>query len=102
MIGFNGAGNVLLTNKICAEEHEGIWRPRDIALRAPFSRWAAFTRRRGRRGDRWKERRRWRFWIRVETVIVWFNKSDGSDVGSKSNAFGRRLADTMLEGIHRD
>ena len=105
MICFDGAGNVLLTNKISAEEHERIWRSGDVALRAALSGWAAFTRRRSRCGDRRKERRCWRFRIRVETVIFWFNKSDRSDVGSKSNAFGRRLADTvitMLERIHRD
>ena len=105
MIGFNGAGYVLLADEIRAEKHKRIWRSGDVALRAALSWWAAFARRRGRCGNRWKERIRWRFWIRFETVVVWFDERNWSDVGSKSNAFGRRLADTvitMLEGIHRD
>lgn len=105
MIGFDGAGYVLLADKIGTEKHKRIRWTGNVALRAALSWWATFARRRCRYGNRWKERRSWRFRIRFETVIVWFDEGNWSDVGSKSNAFGRRLADTvitMLEGIHRD
>ena len=99
MVGFDGSRNVLLLHEVSSEEHERVWRPRDVSLRESLARRATLPR--GLR-CRYALVGEERFdvgpcgWVsssscedrkRVGGVVswVWLNERSWSDVGSEGD-----------------
>ena len=94
MVSLDGAGDVLLADKVCTEEHERIWGAGDVALGAALARGQALAGGDGGVGGGGKEAGGRGRGVGGD-VWVWVVVGDGGDVGGEGDGLGGRGGDAV-------